>query len=129
MLFQAGGVVIGMVAHQPQEAVAEACFFQHRSEGNMQDLTLVETFQQGRKLPIRHVPGLDRPLQARRNVVCSPVLLVASAGEIVDLTEQVGVERSHGAQGLQVARARRLEVGESSGLPDESGVDGELVRA
>src|SRR5215212_1519557 len=128
MLLQTGGVVFGMVAQQPQEAVAKARLLEHRPEGNVQYLPRVELLQQGGKLFIWHILGLDRPLQTCRDVVARPVLLVAFAGEIVDLTEQVWVEDGNGAQCLQVARARRLEVGESPGLTDERWVDGELVR-
>src|SRR4051794_38000695 len=61
-------------------------------------------------------------------MVARPVLLVAPAGECIDFPKKTGIERGDRAQGLQVASARRLEVGESPGPTCEGRVDGELVR-
>ena len=92
MLLQTGDVVLGMFAQQTHETIAEACLLKDRPECNVQDLPRVELLEQGRRLRIAYSVG--HTVRLRRDVVASPVLLVASAGEIVDLTEQVGVARN-----------------------------------
>ena len=67
--------------------------------------------------------------QLGRDVIARLVRVVALAREGVDLAEERGVERGHGAQRLEVARARGLEVDEPLREARGDRVDAELVRA
>ena len=48
MPFKTSGVVLRMLLQHPEEAVAESCLLQYRSESNVQYLPCVELFQECR---------------------------------------------------------------------------------
>ena len=92
MGFQASCIGFGVGVQQPEEVLSQPFFTEHRAEGDVQDLTLVEAFEQDRKILVGHTFGRDGPLQTRRDVVARTVLFVVIAGESVHLAEELRVE-------------------------------------
>ena len=102
---------------------------QHGAEGDVEDLPGVEVLEQRREIGIRHASGFRCGRHGRRHVVARPVLLVPTARERVDGSEQVRRHARDGPQRLEVTRARGLQVNQAAGVAGGDLVEAELVRA
>src|SRR3954465_3353259 len=129
MRLQVRRVGIGVVSQKLVETRAKAPVPEYRTEGDVQDLPGVELLEQAGQFQVIHVPRERRIIEARRNVVAGPVLLVTFPGKCVDAPEELRVERGNGAQRLQIASAGGLQMNQAPGLTYCGRIDSELVRA